>query len=176
MTGQYYSHLNPKCDSGVFEEKGGCGVFAREPIKKGELICLWGGRIVAEHELDPNMDYFTQRILQIEDGVYLEAPLPLEPTDCFNHSCEPNVGFTGQIGLVAMRDIHAGEELNFDYAMCDGSNYDEFDCYCGSETCRGLVRGTDWSRPELWEKYNGYFMPYLARRIEAIKAKLPAAV
>src|SRR5215217_4769840 len=69
MTGQYYSHLNPKCDSGVFEEKGGCGVFAREPIKKGELICLWGGRIVAEKELDPNMPSFTQRILQIEEGL-----------------------------------------------------------------------------------------------------------
>jgi hypothetical protein len=25
-------------------------------------------------------------------------------------------------------------------------------------------------RPELWEKYDGYFMPYLARRIEALKA------
>lgn len=172
MTGQYYSHLNPKCDSGVFEEKGGCGVFAREPIKKGELICLWGGRIVAENELDPNMEFFTQRILQIEEGFYLEAPLPLEPTDCFNHSCEPNIGFTGQIGLVAMRDIHAGEELNFDYAMCDGSNYDEFDCYCGSENCRGQVKGIDWMRPELWEKYEGYFMPYLARRIEKLKAKV----
>jgi hypothetical protein len=171
MTGQFYSHLNPKCDSGAFEEKGGCGVFAREPIRKGELICLWGGRIVAENEIDPTMEFFTQRILQIEEGLYLEAPLPLEPTDCFNHSCEPNVGFTGQIGLIAMRDIHAGEELNFDYAMCDGSEYDEFNCYCGSAACRGRVRGTDWSKPELWEKYNGYFMPYLERRIEALKAK-----
>jgi hypothetical protein len=27
-------------------------------------------------------------------------------------------------------------------------------------------------RPELWEKYNGYFMPYLARRIEALKAQM----
>ena len=26
-------------------------------------------------------------------------------------------------------------------------------------------------RPELWEKYDGYFMPYLARRIEALKVK-----
>ena len=133
MTGQFHSYLNPKCDSGEFEEKGGCGVFAREPIRMGELICLWGGRIVAENELDPTMQFFTQRILQIEEGFYLEAPLPLEPSDCFNHSCEPNVGFSGQIGLVAMRNIEAGEELNFDYAMCDGSNYDEFDCYCGSE-------------------------------------------
>ncbi|HXF84425.1 MAG TPA: SET domain-containing protein-lysine N-methyltransferase [Anaerolineales bacterium] len=171
MVGQYYSYLNPKCVSGAFEEKGGCGVFAREPIKKGELICLWGGRIVAEEELDPNMEFFTQRILQIEEGFYLEAPLPLEPTDCFNHSCDPNAGFTGQIGLIAMRDIEPGEEITFDYAMCDGSPYDEFDCYCGSPNCRRRVRGTDWMRPELWEKYNGYFTPYLARRIEALKAK-----
>ena len=172
MTGQFHSYLNPKCNSGPFEEKGGCGVFAREPIQKGELLSLWGGRIVTKHELDPNMPNFTQRILQIEEGFYLETPADLEPADCFNHSCEPNVGFTGQLGLVAMRDIEAGEELNFDYAMCDGTPYDEFDCRCGSENCRGLVRGTDWMRPELWEKYNGYFMPYLARRIEALKAKI----
>jgi len=172
MTGQFHSYLNPKCNSGPLEEKGGCGVFAREPIQKGELLSLWGGRVVAEHELDPNMPNFTQRILQIEEGFYLETPANLEPADCFNHSCEPNVGFTGQIGLVAMRDIEAGEELNFDYAMCDGTPYDEFVCYCGSEHCRGRVKGTDWMRHELWERYNGYFMPYLARRIEALKAKL----
>jgi hypothetical protein len=56
--------------------------------------------------------------------------------------------------------------------MCDGSNYDEFDCYCGSEKCRGKVKGTDWSLSNLWEKYDGYYMPYLARRIEALKAKV----
>jgi hypothetical protein len=171
MTGQFISYLNPKCDSGQFEEKGGCGVFAREPIKKGELLALFGGRIARKDELDPNMPHFTQRVLQVEDDFYLITPDPLEPSDCFNHSCEPNAGFTGQIGIVAMRDIKAGEEINFDYAMCDGSVYDEFKCYCGSENCRGQVKGNDWSRPELWEKYDGYFMPYLARRIEALKAK-----
>jgi len=29
MTGQYCCYLNPKCESGPLEEKGGCGVFAR---------------------------------------------------------------------------------------------------------------------------------------------------
>jgi uncharacterized protein len=172
MTGQYHSYINPKCQSGAFDEKGGCGVFASEPITKGELISIWGGRVVAEHELDPNMPDFTQRIIQIEEGLYLETPKLLEPTDCFNHSCEPNIGFSGQIALVAMRDIEAGEELNFDYAMCDGTPYDEFDCYCGSENCRSSVRGDDWRNPELWERYDGYFMPYLARRIEALKADM----
>jgi hypothetical protein len=172
MTGQYHSYLNPKCESGSLEEKGGCGVFAREPIKKGELLSLWGGRIVTADEIDPNMPNLTQRILQVEEGLYLETPERLEPADCFNHSCEPNAGLSGQIGVVAMRDIEAGEELNFDYAMCDATPYDEFDCYCGSENCRGRVTGSDWMRPELWEKYDGYFMPYLARRIEALKAKI----
>lgn len=147
-------------------------MFAREPIKKGELVSLWGGRIVAEHELNPNMRNFTQRILQVEEGLYLETPEVLEPTDCFNHSCEPNVGFTGQIGLVAMRDIEEGEELNFDYAMCDGTPYDEFDCYCGAENCRTRVSGDDWKNPELWERYDGYFIPYIARRVEALKQEM----
>jgi hypothetical protein len=172
MTGQFHSYLNPKCDSGTFEEKGGCGVFAREPIKKGELLALFGGRIAAKDELDPNMPNFTQRVLQVEEELYLITPGPLEPSDCFNHSCEPNAGFTGQIGIVAMRDIKAGEEINFDYAMCDSTPYDEFPCQCGSEHCRGSVKGNDWMRPELWEKYNGYFMPYLARRIEALKTPM----
>ena len=72
-----------------------------------------------------------------------------------------------------MRDIKAGEEVNFDYAMCDGSIYDEFTCQCGSANCRGQVKGTDWTIPELWEKYDGYYMPYLARRIEKLKAATP---
>ena len=168
MTGQYYSHLNPKCDSGVFEEKGGCGVFAREPIKKGELICLWGGRIVAESELDPDMEFFTQRILQIEESFYLEAPLPLEPTDCFNHSCEPNLGLTGNVVLVASRDIPRGEELCYDYATTDGSDYDEFECACGAPACRGKITGHDWMLPELQLRYRGSFSPYLAKRIAAL--------
>jgi SET domain-containing protein len=169
MTGKYYSYLNPNCESRPAGEKGGCGVFARAPIQKGELVCLWGGRVLAEDELDPSMPNFNQRVLQIDEHFYLETPDSLEPTDCFNHSCEPNVGFTGQIGLIAMRDIRADEEVNFDYAMCDGTSYDEFECSCGSANCRGKVTGDDWKRKELWAKYEGYFSPYLARRIDKLK-------
>jgi hypothetical protein len=168
MPGKFYSHLSPKLKSDTDLAKGGCGVFAVEAVEKGELLALWGGKIIAEDELDPGMPDFTQRVLQIEEGLYLFS-LALEPADCFNHSCEPNSGFSGQIGLVAMREIKAGEEICFDYAMCDGSNYDEFTCSCGSPNCRGRVRGSDWSRPELWARYAGYFMPYLQRRIDALK-------
>ena len=64
-----------------------------------------------------------------------------------------------------MRDIQAGEEVTYDYAMSDGSSYDEFLCGCGSVHCRGRVSGEDWRQTELWQRYDGYFSPYLARRI-----------
>ena len=168
MTGKNFSYLSPKLETRPNHDKGNCGVFARRLVKKGELISLWGGKIVSTDEVDRDMENFTQQVLQIEDNFYLLTP-SMEPTDCFNHSCDPNVGLTGQIGLIAMRDIKAGEEVCLDYAMCDGSNYDEFDCSCGVPECRGRITGEDWKRPELWKRYDGYFSPYLQRRIAALK-------
>ena len=164
-----FSYLNPKCKAREHSE-GGCGVFADAFIAKGELVSLWGGQIVHRSKLDHDMPRFTQRVLQIEEDLYILTQEKPEPNDCFNHSCDPNLGFSGQIGLVAMRDIEEGEELCFDYAMSDGGPYDEFDCYCGSPICRKKVTGNDWKLPELWMRYDGYFSSYLAKRIEKIKA------
>jgi uncharacterized protein len=44
-----------------------------------------------------------------------------------NHSCEPNVGFSGNVVLVAVRDIRHGEELTTDYALFDDSE-DHMEC------------------------------------------------
>jgi len=168
VTGQFYSHLSPKLEAKPCLEKGNYAVYARESIEKGELLALWGGRIITESELDYDIPHFTQRVLQIEEGLYIIQPEPLESSDYFNHSCDPNAGFSGQIALVAMRDIKPNEEVCFDYAMCDGSPYDEFICTCGSKNCRGEVTGQDWKRPELRERYAGYYSPYLQRRIDRI--------
>ncbi|MBP8047541.1 MAG: SET domain-containing protein [Anaerolineales bacterium] len=163
-----FSFLNRKCKAREHPE-GGCGVFATDFISKGELISLWGGHIVHRSKLDPAMPRFTQRVLQIDEDLYILTAENPEPNDCFNHSCDPNLGFSGQIGLVAIRDIRKGEELCFDYAMSDGGPYDEFECYCGSPICRKKVTGNDWKLPELWVRYAGYFSPYLAKRIEQIR-------
>jgi hypothetical protein len=32
--------------------------------------------------------------------------------------------------------------------------------------------GSDWKRPELWERYGAYFSPYLRRKIAVYKAQL----
>ena len=162
-----FSYLNSKCEARP-NSRGGCGVYAREHIYRGELISMWGGRIVHKDALDRAMPRFTERVLQVDEELYLLTAEEKESTDCFNHSCDPNLGFSGQVGLLALLDISADEELTFDYAMSDGGPYDEFDCECGSPNCRGKVTGNDWRLPELWKKYEGYFSPYLDRRIRAL--------
>lgn len=162
------SYLNPKCEAREHAE-GGCGVFAKGFIPKGELISLWGGVIVQREELDPSMPRFTQRVLQIDEDLFILTAEDPEPNDCFNHSCDPNLGFSGQIALITMRDIQKGEELCFDYAMSDGGPYDEFECLCGAPGCRGKVTGNDWKLPFLWKKYDGYFSTYISKRIEIIR-------
>ena len=70
------------------------------------------------------------------------------------------------VGLVAMRDIAAGEELTTDYALFD--DYDGWmECHCGADACRRVIDGRDWTMPELQNRYRGWFSTYLQRRIDA---------
>ena len=78
--------------------------------------------------------------------------------------------------LVAMRRIEEGEQLCFDYAMADTDPYDEFDCRCGTELCRGRFTGEDWMLPALWSRYDGWFSTYLQRRIDGLREAARAAV
>ena len=53
-----------------------------------------------------------------------------------------------------------------DYAFFD--DYDgEMACDCGTASCRRVVHGRDWRRPELQARYGPYFSWYLRRRFEA---------
>jgi hypothetical protein len=148
---------------------GGKAVFAREVIEPGELIGVWSGRIVTADQLDDLPEEIRRHTVQVEEGLYLASLTANDAPDFINHSCEPNAALDGQVAIVALHRILPGEEVTIDYAMCDGSAYDEFDCACGSHLCRGRVTGDDWRNPVLWERYAGHFSPYLARRIEALK-------
>jgi uncharacterized protein len=163
------AYLTDKCEVQNRDVTGGRAVFARDVIEPGELVAIWSGRIVTAEELDELTPEFRRHTVQVEEGLYLASLTPDEPPDFINHSCEPNAGLDGQIAIVALHRIAPGEEVTIDYAMCDGSAYDEFDCECGSSACRGRVSGEDWRNPTLWERYAGHFSPYLQRRIEALQ-------
>ena len=132
-------------------------------------MVVWSGVLVNSGELDALPPHLKRHSVQVEEDHYLVSLTQSEPPDYVNHSCDPNAGLSGQISLVALRDISAGEEITYDYAMSDGSAYDEFDCLCGAHECRGFISGSDWKRPELWMRYQGYFSPYLIRRINRLR-------
>lgn len=163
------AYLTDKCEVQNRDVTGGKAVYARDVIEPGELIAVWSGRIVSAEGLDELSEDIRRHTVQVEEGLYLASHGPDEGPDFINHSCDPNAGLDGQIAIVALTRIQPGEEITIDYAMCDGSPYDEFDCACGSPICRGRVSGDDWRNPVLWERYAGRFSPYLERRIKALK-------
>lgn len=165
------AYLTDKCEVQNRDVTGGKAVYARDVIEPGELIAVWSGRIVAAEELDELPEEIRRHTVQVEERLYLASYGPDEGPDFINHSCDPNAGLEGQISIVALHRIMPGEEVTIDYAMCDGSAYDEFECACGSPICRGRVTGEDWRNPILWERYAGHFSPYLERRIKALKRR-----
>jgi uncharacterized protein len=144
--------------------KKGMGVFAVAAIPAGTTVAGFGGAVVDRAELDALADDLRTHALQIDDDLFIASELPFDDADFVNHSCDPNCGIVGSVLLVTMREVSAGEELCFDYAMTDSDDYDEFACSCGTALCRGTVSGADWKEPELRDRYRGWCSAYLERR------------
>lgn len=161
------SYISPKARKGRASDIQGRGLFAVEPIAADELVAIKGGHIVTTAEERSLPERLQNSGIQIADGFHLVAleEAEYEPVMLFlNHSCEPNVGFAGNIVLVAMRGISPGEELTTDYALFD--DYDgHLECRCGTPSCRGTIHGRDWQRADLQRKYGGYFSSYLLSRL-----------
>ncbi len=149
----------------------GRGVFAIERIDKDEVVAVKMGHIVTSEQLADITSGVGDYALQVHDQFYL-TPTSTEEIDrmtiFINHSCDPNVGFEGQITYVAMRAIEPGRELCHDYAMERSDDY-SLACLCGSALCRGKVTGEDWKDPELQQRYGDYFSSYILKKIKHLK-------
>jgi len=165
ITIQPTGFTSSKVEGRLIAGKGGRGVFAREKVRKGDMIVVWGGEVVTGETLRAMSEDRLRLALQVEDDLFLLTTSE-GAADWVNHSCDPNAGLDGQIVLVALRDIRAGEEITFDYATSDASPYDEFECGCGSRICRGHIGADDWQLPDLQQRYAGHFSPYIQRRID----------
>lgn len=172
-----FSYLTPKAKvrSSSIHKKG---IFAKKLIKKGEIISVSGGYIIEKREyknlLKKDSKFFRAYVTKVADGFYLGCfkKKDLEDEDFFNHSCNPNAGFKGQIVMVAMRDIKPGEEITYDYAMTDSDRRDYFKCHCGAKNCRKVITGKDWKKSTLQRKYQGYFSWHIQEKIKKLKRKL----
>jgi len=145
----------------------GRGLFAIEPIAKGEIVCIKGGHIFNRDTLQQVQQSLGPAEIQIAEDLFI-GPLSEQEREgsmiFSNHACEPNIGVRGQIVFVALRDIEAGEELTHDWATTDDDTY-ELECKCGAPTCRKIITGQDWRRKDLQEKYGGHMSWYLLEKL-----------
>jgi hypothetical protein len=160
------SYLSPKTRIAKSRIEGN-GLFARRAIRKGEVVAIKGGHVYDARTLAKVKGRIAVSYLQIADGFYMGARTPREirRNKIFvNHSCAPNLGIRGQIVYVARRDIAAGEELTYDWAM-EEHGRSRTRCRCGARGCRRVLTGRDWQIPQLQRRYRGYFSSYLEDKI-----------
>jgi SET domain-containing protein len=130
----------------------GKGVYALQPIARGERIVEYTGQLITWKEAlrrhphdpdDPNDTFY----FHIDDGRVIDGKYGRNAAKWINHSCQPNCEtdeIDGRVYIKARRAIKPGEELNYDYALVlDGRHTakikKEFECRCGSRKCRGTL-------------------------------------
>lgn len=130
----------------------GKGVFALQPLAEGEVVIEYVGEVISwdeaqrRHPHDPAQPNHTFYFHVDADHV-IDANMGGNAARWINHSCEPNCWadeVDGRIYITALRDIAAGEELNYDYGMIIEERYTprlkaEYACRCGSPHCRGTM-------------------------------------
>ncbi|HLC76788.1 MAG TPA: SET domain-containing protein-lysine N-methyltransferase [archaeon] len=162
------SYRSPKAEVREKSKIQGKGLFAKVPIKKGELVFIKGGHIVDYEESKKIEAKFGEYCLQITDTFFICPKTKDEVKDTaifINHSCNPNVGPDGQVSFVALRKIKAGEELCYDYAMTTSRKY-RLVCNCGSRDCRKTITGDDWKLRSLQTKYGKHFTHLILGKIK----------
>lgn len=118
----------------------GYGVVTTRDFAEGEVITEVDGMLMTEDDAIED-----RYVMWLEGRWYFDM---LDQTRWINHSCEPNVWIDGGFResgepwahVVALRDIHAGEELAYDYAFAPEVAEP---CACGAASCRGWIIDPD---------------------------------
>jgi hypothetical protein len=133
----------------------GRGVYAGRKLKKGERVVEYKGELITWKECDrrppsdpddPHHTFF----FSLSDGKHvIDAAVGGNAAKWINHSCAPNCETEeddeGQrVFIVALRDIRAGEELNYDYGLITDERITptlkkNYECRCGARNCRGTM-------------------------------------
>lgn len=119
------------------------GCYTTRKIKKGAVIVEYDGPRFTKEAAD---ERYQDRIVTYLFSCGEDAVIDGFGTAMFiNHSCDPNCETEdeeGRIFIRAIRDIAAGEELTYEYHLCD-SDEDEAPCYCKAPQCRGTMFSED---------------------------------
>ena len=130
----------------------GRGVFALEPIREGTTIIEYTGERITEAEIERRYPESREQmnhtfVFGIRHDVNIDGGVGGNASRFINHACEPNCDTyekDERMFIRAARNIRAGEELTYDYAIEAGEPITPqlkacWPCWCGARTCRGTV-------------------------------------
>ena len=153
------------------------GLFGKTHISIGEMIRLNDGpwQLLSKDAVGELPEHFRRLCCDYEfDDGYEVCPADFQsPALSFfiNHSCDPNVASADNWEtMIVLRNIEAGEELTCDYGTVNARK-EGFTCACGASNCRKVVTGNDWIRPELQERYRGYFQKNIQEKIDGLNSE-----
>lgn len=148
----------------------GGGMFARRPMQAGEIVAIIGGTVMTEDEFQAYVLTIPRyNATQIGEHLHLVDLIQTPETvaGSINHSCDSNLWLQDEVTIVARRAIVPGEELTLDYALTTVEPYWQLDqpCQCGTVVCRHTITGNDWQLPDVQQRYQGHFAPFINERI-----------
>jgi [histone H3]-lysine36 N-trimethyltransferase len=137
----------------IATDKKGFGLRTDSDLQANDFVYEYIGEVI-------NEPTFRRRMLQYdEEGIkhfyfmslnkneFVDATKKGNLGRFCNHSCNPNcyvdkwvVGDKLRMGIFALRNIYAGEELVFNYNV-DRYGTDPAPCYCGEPNCVGIIGG-----------------------------------
>ena len=119
----------------------GQGGFSTRFIPKGARIIEYLGERITKAESLRRCEGQNWFIFGLDEQFDLDGNVAWNPARFLNHSCVPNseaICEEGQVWIVALRDIEAGEEITFNYGY-DLIDYEEHPCQCGQKECVGFI-------------------------------------
>lgn len=132
----------------------GRGGFATRLIRKGARVAEYLGERISHEEGDRRYDDDTMKrhhtfLFVVDKRIVIDAARGGNDARFLNHSCDPNcetVIEKRRVFIEAMRAIHPGDELTYDYSYDrdDATGWGkeaeaQYPCHCGAANCRGTI-------------------------------------
>lgn len=137
--------IHPKTELKFIDQKVGYGVFASEFIPEGTIVYVKDSLelqisptdyLLHNEEVKAHIDRFSYidergyRIVSWDFAKYV------------NHCCQCNTISTGYGFEIAIRDIHAGEQITDEYGIFNLDS--KMEVHCGSGICRKTIGPDDF--------------------------------
>ena len=119
----------------VGRSKAGLGLFALKPIRKGEFIAYYRGRIISNKEAD---QLWTKYLFELNSRWTVDGSSRKNLARYINHSCRPNAETDVKklkIIITAIKNIQPGDEITYNYGRAYFNAFIKpIGCKC--EACR----------------------------------------